>query len=728
MIAKHVAMKSVKKSDFAELVKYMTDEQDKNERIDFVSVTNCQSDRPDAAVLEIINTQGKNTRAESDKTFHLVVSFRAGEQPDAAVLMEIETKLCDGLGYGEHQRVSVVHHDTDNLHIHIAINKIHPTRYTILDPYYSHKVLGQLCGKLELEYGLIHDNHKAHKVGSENRAYDMEHHAGVESLLGWIKRECLDQLQAATSWAEIHRVLQENGLGLKERGNGLVITQHDGLMVKASSVARELSKGKLEAKFGAFAPSSHTDAEGPKRCYEARPVHSRIDTALLFTRYKTEQQSMCANRSRAWNIARDHKNRLIEEAKRSAKLKRAATKLIGNSRAEKKLLHTLTSTALKHKLKKINDQYRHDKDTLFKTFQPQQWADWLRSKATEGDAEALAALRARKAANGLKGNVVGAVSDQRMTSKSKACQDSVTKKGTIIYRVGASAIRDDGDQLKVSREATQDGLDTALRMAIERYGKHITVNGSDEFRESMVRAAVSGNIPVIFADASLERRRQSLSSSNNPPENQHDLSNKRGRRTGSGISGFGSVGAATRRAAEGIYNGLNRFGFTRKPNIGRSGNAPPPEARNGLRNLSHVPVVRIASGSEVLLPGNVPHHLEQQGTQPDNALRRNNVGSGAVTVEFTAVDKYIAEREKSRIKILDIPKHTRYTPTADEAITFLGVRQVDGQSLALLKRSSEVMVLPIDDATACRIKRIAVGDPVTVTLKGSINTKRGRSR
>ena len=137
MIAKHVAMKSVKKSDFAELVKYMTDEQEKNERIGFVSVTNCQSDRPDAAVLEIINTQGKNTRAESDKTFHLVVSFRAGERPDDAVLKEIEAKLCDGLGYGEHQRVSVVHHDTDNLHIHLAINKIHPTRYTILDPYYS---------------------------------------------------------------------------------------------------------------------------------------------------------------------------------------------------------------------------------------------------------------------------------------------------------------------------------------------------------------------------------------------------------------------------------------------------------------------------------------------------------------------------------------------------------------------------------------------------------------
>jgi hypothetical protein len=727
MITKHVAMKSVKKGDFAELVKYMTDEQEKNERVGFVSVTNCQSDRPDAAVLEIINTQGKNTRAESDKTFHLVVSFRAGERPDDAVLKEIEAKICDGLGYGEHQRVSVVHHDTDNLHIHLAINKIHPTRYTILDPYYSHKVLGQLCGKLEQEYGLTQDNHKANKVGSENRAFDMEHHAGVESLLGWIKRECLDQIQAATSWAEIHRALQENGLELKERGNGLVITNQDGLMVKASSVARELSKGKLEAKFGTFAPPSYTDGERPKRSYEARPVRSRIDTTLLFTLYKTEQQGVGANRTKEWKITRDHKNRLIEEAKRSAKLKRAATKLMGNSREEKKLLYSLTSTALRNKIKNINEQYRQDKEILFKKYQPQQWADWLRRKATEGDTEALAALRAREAAQGLKGNVVGADRSRQMMSDVKANQDSITKKGTIIYRVGASAIRDDGDKLKVSREATKDGLYAALRMAMERYGNHITVNGTADFKERIVRAAVSSNIPVTFADTALERRRQSLLSSNNQLENKHDSPNKWGRRTGSGISGVGSAGAATSRTAGGVNNGINRFGFPSKPNIGRIGNAPPPEARNGLRNLSNVPVVRIASGSEVLLPGNVPHHLEQQGTQPDNELRRNIFGSGSVTAGQAAADKYIAEREKTRLKVLDIPKHTRYNYDADGATAFAGTRQGDGQLLALLKRREEVMVLPIDDATARRLKRIAVGDTVTVTANGSIKTK-GRSR
>jgi hypothetical protein len=196
MIAKHVPMKSVRKSDFAGLVKYLIDEQQKRERVTGVSVTNCHADRPDAAILEVLNTQAQNRRAESDKTYHLIVSFRAGEQPDAATLQAIERRICEGLGYGEHQRVSTVHHDTDNLHLHIAINKIHPTRYTIHDPYRDHKTLGELCEKLEGEYGLQRDNHQAQKRGAENRADDMERHAGIESLLGWIRANAWNRSRA----------------------------------------------------------------------------------------------------------------------------------------------------------------------------------------------------------------------------------------------------------------------------------------------------------------------------------------------------------------------------------------------------------------------------------------------------------------------------------------------------------------------------------------------------
>jgi hypothetical protein len=722
MIAKHVAMKSVKKSDFAGLVKYMTDEQKMSERVGLVLVTNCHSDRPDAATLEIINTQEKNTRAESDKTFHLVVSFPVGEQPDEEVLKAIETKLCDGLGYGEHQRVSVVHHDTDNLHIHIAVNKIHPTHYTLHDPYYSHKVLGKLCEKLELEYGLTQVNHQPLKIGSENCANDMEYHAGVESLLGWIMRECLEQIQTATSWADLHRVLQENGLALKERGNGLVITAQDGLTVKASSVAREMSKAKLENKFGAFEPSTdRTENTGsPKQKYEARPVRSRIDTTLLFAQYKMEQQGMGTKRTKEWAFAREHKNRLIEEAKRSAKLKRAVTKLMGQSRDEKKLLYAMTSKAMHNEIERIKTQYREARANIFKKYQPQQWADWLQRRATAGDQEALAALRARQLSQGLIGNAVGAIDGQRVKPRFNVIQDNITKKGTIIYRVGASAIRDDGDTLKVSKDATKDGLEAALRMAMERYGNKITVTGSIDFKAKIIQAAVAAKLPITFADATLERHRQVLLSKNNLTESNHESAQQRRYGTGSGVSVAGPIA--------GIHNDRKPVGFTGKPNLGRIGCHPPPESRNRLRNLSDVAVVRLASGTEVLLPGHVSDHLEQQGTQPDNLLRRPLFGASVAPEGRAAANKYIEELNKKRVLLSNILKHRPYSHRDVGEAIFSGLRKVEGQTLALLKRSDEIVVVPIDETTVRKLNKLSLDDPVTLIQQGAIKTTKGRRR
>ena len=91
------------------------------------------------------------------------------------------------------------------------------------------------------------------------------------------------------------------------------------------------------------------------------------------------------------------------------------------------------------------------------------------------------------------------------------------------------------------------------------------------------------------------------------------------------------------------------------------------------------------------------------------------------------MDKYIAEREGKRLKGFDIPKHSRYT-NGDGALSFAGMRNVEGQDLALVRRGDDVMVMPIDQATARRLKRIAIGDAVSITPKGSIKTSTGRSR
>jgi hypothetical protein len=163
MIAKIIPIKSVRKSNFSALIQYLTDPQDKSERISQIKVSNCYSDDQTAALIEIQNTQEMNKRAKSDKTCHLVLSFPEGERLSLADLNAIEERFCEALGFNGHQRISVVHDDTNNLHMHIAINKIHPRNFTIHNPYYDYKKVAKLCEQIEQEYGLTKVNHETVK-------------------------------------------------------------------------------------------------------------------------------------------------------------------------------------------------------------------------------------------------------------------------------------------------------------------------------------------------------------------------------------------------------------------------------------------------------------------------------------------------------------------------------------------------------------------------------------
>ncbi len=724
MIAKRVQMKSLNKSDFSELVKYITDAQSKNERVGLVTVTNCHSDRPDVASTEVLNVQAQNKRAETDKTYHLLVSFRPGEQPDSATLSAIEARLCHGLGYGQHQRISSVHHDTDNLHIHIAINKIHPTRYTIFEPYYDFKTIGKLCEKLEREFGLEPDNHQAQTTGAANRANDMEHHAGVESLLGWIKRECFDQIQNARTWTELHQIMVTNGLALHERGNGLVISAEDGTTVKASSLGRGYAKGKLEARLGRFAPDAKRSADKAEKIYASKPMRSKVDTTELYAQYKNEQQDMIAARALAWRLAREQQQRLVEAAKRGGRFKRAAIKLIKGARLEKKMMYAAVSKTLKADIDKANKAYRKARQEIYQQYRRRAWADWLRTKAMEGDLEALAALRGRHAAQGMKGNTVGGNGGAKSNHPCPG-HDSVTKKGTIIYRAGATAVRDDGDRLYVSRGADQGGLATALQMAMARYGDCINVKGSDAFKEQIVQAAAAANLNIRFDDAQLASRHQSLKQPSTDKENGH-VQSKPAKRGRSGRGGAGRSRAGTTRAGGARRPGPHRAGGASQPDLGGIGTAPPPASKNRLRRLSELGVVRVTGGSEVLLPGHVSDHLEQQGNAADHPLRRRVPGIEPYTAGDTAAERYIAEREQKRNQGIDIPPHRRYAGRSagdDAALAYAGMRQVDGYTLALLQRGEEIEVLPVDDATAQRFKRVAIGTAVTVTAQGTIKMK-----
>jgi hypothetical protein len=800
MIAKHVRMRALKKSDYAGLLQYLLDPQNKNERVGDVRVTNCRSMAPWVAAIEVLNTQSRNLRATGDKTYHLVLSFRAGEQPDARTLRALEDRVCAALGYAEHQRISVVHHDTDNLHVHLAINKIHPSRYTMLSPHNDHITLGKVCQKLEREFGLQRDNHATRKHSAEDRADDMEHHAGVESLLGWIKRECWSDLISAASWEALHEVMSANGLRLHERGNGLVITAPDGTTVKASSLDRHFSKARLEERLGQFQPGPDTGREAAAKTYERKPFRFHSDTTELFKRYKS-QCGQGDQRAEEWAMARDRKDLLIVAAKRKGRFKRSAIKLLSCDRLSKRLLFAAVSRSLKSEIEQVNREYFQERQRIYLKYKRATWADWLHAEAAQGNDEALSALRSRAGASGPGGNTL--TGRPRSKSQYPGGIDGVTKHGTIIICAGTTVLRDDGSKLAVTRGFDQAGLQAALRLAAERYGTCLRVDGTDEFREQIARAAASARLTITFDNAALEARRIELIQAATTKEvsDEPRQQSRQGRPADSGIQANGRGRASTSGASQGADG--------RKPNVGGVGKKPPPESQNRLRRLSQLGMVRIPGGGEVLLPGHVPGHVEQQRPAADHRLRRAVSGAGRIgpkdgranaasatadartptkaarprtrrkpppagrnhlrdlrdlgnagvsgvarqtddrgganitrpkmtdttrsrpvaqheTPAIAASAKYVFEREQRRLTLSDIPKHLAYDGFQGRA-AFAGLRTVDGQLLALVKRRDAIMVVPVDDATARRLKRLARGDMVTVASHGVIRTK-GRSR
>ncbi len=738
MIVKHVPMRTVKKSDFSDLVKYLTDDQGKEHRIGDIQITNCASANLSGAIPEILATQRLNTRSNNDKTYHLIISFRAGENPSQEVLKAVEERVCSGLGFAEHQRISVVHRDTDNLHIHVAINKIHPQKNTILEPYKAYKKMAQLCTELEEKFGLEKDNHEQVQTTSENLANDMERHSGQESLVSWIRENCLKGLKAANSWKGLHQICLDHGLVLKKRGAGLIFLQDD-IFVKASTVDRSLSKAALEKRLGEFEVSEDQSNKKPKKTYTAKPKDLDEASSNLYERYLQYNSHLNEQRPIRTKESKAKKSRVYSEAQRKHKLKVKAIKALSFSRAIKKILYRNSYRKFTLSTQSINRQYRQEQQELYQTLKKQTWVDWLKQEAASGNTQALKLLQAREKNNSLKGNVIyldGATEDLLPNKKFRV--DGISKKGSVVYRVGRQAVREHTNRLQLPVDATDFTILTAIDMALEKGGS-ISLSGGADFKAKVIKLSAYFNRKIRLKNNHFQSLKNKLEEEINHGRRTRVVE-PRGRVGGGSIKGSGQRGSSGR--VQGGYGrdpvqreNANSSSNTSKPNIGRIGAAPPPESRNRLRDLSELGLVYFTERSEVLLPSNVSRDMEQQKPEPTHRMRWDFSQSGITNKHIAAVNQYIEEREQKRKNGIDISKHTLYTDSHKE-YSFAGIRNIDQFAIVLLEvagiseadSTSIVELLPVDEATAKRLSRVKVGNRVTVTKKGLIRVKRGRSR
>lgn len=609
MIIRHIPMKKARLSSFSGLVQYITDPQDKQERVGKISLSNCNSIDPAWAVQEVLATQAKNQRAIADKTYHLLISFAPGEILSDNLLNAIEERVVSSIGFKDHQRVSVIHHDTDNLHIHVAINKIHPKTYNMIEPYRAYKVFAEVATGLEIEFGLKITNHQTRKGRSENLADDMEQHSGIESLINWMKCHCKVQIEAANSWDELHRILAAHGLTIQPRANGFVFCDQKGLMVKASSISRNFSKRNLLSKLGEFIPTSfRAEADSQQNTYRYEPLNKVISNSELYARYRNERLNNKIILADKLKVLRTAKTCAIEKAKQKARLKRKALKLMKMPSIQKKLLYGQISKTLLDEIEKIRNNYTAQRQQQIDGHQNRIWADWLRYKAENGDEDALTALRSQNRKN--KGKYSFSGSGAQTSPTDLNILDSITKEGTKIYKFDKTVIRNNGHEIKISKGGSIDTLKNALEMARRQYGNCIRVNGSPLFKKIILQIVIQNNLPITFADPDMEAQRTKLKQeSNNEPTRRNRYGH--GRRTAENDEAARTRSRKTR-------------GKTRKkPNPHGTGRGTPAENQNSLRDLSQLDVVQFTRGSEVLLSDHAHDQLERQRLKPDNHVRRN---------------------------------------------------------------------------------------------------------
>ena len=267
MIAKRIATGKGKSHNIIKLGNYVRDAGHDGEKCLMSWFAGCNALDYDLALAEMAATQAMNTRCRSNKTYHLVVSFRPEDEAKLTTeaFSRIEEAFAGGLGLSGHQRVCGVHRNTNNLHLHIAYNLIHPEKFTTATSlHYDYQKLAQTCRAMEQEFGLEADKGieagKALEPKISQHAAALEAHTGEQSFQSYVlslKNEIMRRMGTVGNWQDAHQALAEYGIAIKPKANGFVLAplNDKGGSLKASSLDKSMSRMRMEQRFGTFVTS-----------------------------------------------------------------------------------------------------------------------------------------------------------------------------------------------------------------------------------------------------------------------------------------------------------------------------------------------------------------------------------------------------------------------------------------------------------------------------------------
>lgn len=452
MLAKVPPKRRDSKSSFKSLQKYVESrdviDPETGEVIgwekDSVAVeTNCLD--KDTAWREMLAVADMNGRVK-DPVYHAVLSWRADENPTDEQMFEAGRAALKAVGLEEHQYLLAVHRDTDNIHLHMMANRVHPETYRAADMSRDYFKLDKCMREVELAQGWAHDNgpyavherggkkvvdwaketpqewhreQREKKVKQPTKAKDMERHTGNESLHTYAQGQPRQDAKEALSkpgatWQDLHQSLAKHGLELRpsnDKQNAFrVHSKADPeIYIKASSMAEELGGGKLVKRLGPWQePRPEIQQEKARREYsDQRPKadpkrdpnareEKRDERAAerreLRERYKafTEEWKTAKAPARA-AMYEDQKQRR-QALTEKHKSQRETIRTSGLSTEQKKALYSVAAFDTAAKRAELNETIKGEREA-FRQERPQSFREWTADRAQEGDRAAMRQVR-----------------------------------------------------------------------------------------------------------------------------------------------------------------------------------------------------------------------------------------------------------------------------------------------------------------------------------------------
>lgn len=238
------------------------------------------------AAKEMYAVAEKNAKVD-DPVYHYILSWPEHERPEARDMLAAARDTIAALGMAEHQYIIAIHANTDNLHAHIEVNRVHPITFKSHNIEWSRKTLHHAAREAEIKYGWSHDNGiynvieiNGKKIIAERtktseqlpseKSQLFETWNREESLETWCRRQpapvLKELLPTLQSWDDLHDALHQFGLQLIDSGGGgmkistLATDDQSPITISASKAFRFLKRSELEARLGKFTKPTEGDS------------------------------------------------------------------------------------------------------------------------------------------------------------------------------------------------------------------------------------------------------------------------------------------------------------------------------------------------------------------------------------------------------------------------------------------------------------------------------------